>query len=111
MPFSKPAAAARAPMPILPRGGGQRPQQLGFNFTCTNVPGPTWTQYVAGQRVETLIGTLMLSGNLGLGSTVASYDGNVYFGFTADPRLVPDLSQLTKLVDQTFHETDDPYFP
>ena len=98
--------AARAPLPVMPHGGGQRPQQLGFNFTCTNVPGPAWTQYVANKRVETIFGTLMLSGNLGMGSTAASFAGQMYFGFTADPRLVPNLKQLADYVAQAFNELE-----
>ena len=99
------AAAARAPLPVMPLPTGTpRPQQLGFNFTCTNVPGPTWTQYVAGHRVESMIGTLMLGGNLGFGCSVVSYDGQISFGFTADPRLMPDIDRFRDLVDVAFNE-------
>lgn len=99
------AAAARAPLPILPVPGGvPRPQQLGFNFTCTNVAGPNWTQYVAGHKVEVTKGTLMLSGNLGFGSSVNSYDGVLNFNFTADPRLLPDIDELSNLLAETIAE-------
>ena len=98
------AAAARAPLPILPHQGGQRPQQLGFNFTCTNLPGPTWTQYICGVKVEAILGTLMLTGNLGLGVGVGSVDDKFNFGFTADPRLVPDLARFAGYVEAAFAE-------
>ena len=100
-------AAARAPLPVLPHTGGPRPQQLGFNFTCTNVPGPNWTQYVAGHRVVTTIGTLMLGGNLGFGAGVASFDGRVTFVFTADPRLMPDVDRFAAHVGDAFSELGD----
>jgi len=100
-------AAARAPLPILPHTGGPRPQQLGFNFTCTNVPGANWTQYVAGHQVLTAIGTLMLGGNLGFGAGVASFDGRVTFVFTADPRLMPDVDHFAAHVREAFSELSD----
>ena len=103
-PWDPTAAAARAPLPIPPRTAGPRPQQYGFNFTCTNVPGPTWTQYVAGHKVRSVIGTLMLSGNLGLGVTVGSYAGAFTFGFTCDPRLVPDVDRFAACVAEAFTE-------
>ena len=97
------ALVARAPLPVLPTTGA-RPQQLGFNFTCTNVPGPNWTQHVAGYRVENTVGTLMLGGNLGLGCGVGSYDGTFNFMFTADPRLVPDVEMLRDQVADVLAE-------
>ena len=99
------AAAARAPLPVMPLPDGQaRPQQLGFNFTCTNVAGPNWTQYVCGQRVELTYGTLMLSGNLGLGVAVNSYDDGINFGITADPRLVPDVGRFADYIEEALGE-------
>ena len=98
------AAAARAPLPVVAHPGGPRPQQGGFNFTCTNVAGPTWKRYVAGCEVLSTTGTLMLSGNLGLGVAVGSYDGTFSFVFTVDPRLVPDVDKLAGFVDEAFAE-------
>ncbi|MEM7078822.1 MAG: wax ester/triacylglycerol synthase domain-containing protein [Pseudomonadota bacterium] len=89
--------AARAPLPVF-QPTGQRPQTLGFNFTCTNIPGPDWVQYVAGQRVAEATGTLQLSGNLGLGFSIGSSSGSLYFNMTVDPRLVPDLDLLAQQV-------------
>ncbi len=97
-------AAARAPLPVLSTSGQQRPQQLGFNFTCSNVPGPNWTQYVAGYQVLSTIGTLMLGGNLGFGVGVGSFSGRMTFGFTADPRLMPDVDLFAGYVEEAFTE-------
>ncbi len=101
--FDPTALAARNPQPVTPVIGA-RPQQFGFNFTLTNVPGPTWTQYIAGHEVTSLLGTLMLGGNLGLGVGVGSYNGQMVFGFTADPRLMPDLQQFRNLAADCFAE-------
>jgi WS/DGAT/MGAT family acyltransferase len=94
-------AAARLPAPVLPHFG-PRPLQSGFNFACTNVPGPTWTQYVAGYEIVKTTGTMMLGGNLGLGVAVASINGVLGFGFTADPRLLPDVDRFAELVAEAF---------
>ena len=93
--------AARVPSPIAPNFG-IRPQQAGFNFTLTNVPGPSWTQYIAGHRLLDTFGTLMLGGNLGLGVGIGSLNGNMTFGFTADPRLMPDLDHFRDMVAANF---------
>ena len=100
------AGAARAPLPVLPAGNLPRPQQLGFNFTCTNVPGPTWTQYVAGYKVENMFGTLMLGGNLGFGCGVGSHDGKVNFILTCDPRLMPDVGSFEGHIAESFRELE-----
>ena len=97
-------AAARAPLPVMPRPSTPPPPMVGFNFTCTNVPGPTWTQYVAGHQVSNTVSALQLGGNLGLGSCVNSYDGQLNIMYTADPRLVPQVEQLTKLTEQCYGE-------
>jgi len=102
-PFDFTAATANNPPPV-PGATGFRPQQFGFNFTLTNVPGVTWKQYICGKEVEATLGTLMLGGNLGLGVGVGSMAGKMIFGFTADPRLMPDIEQLRDLTAQAFRE-------
>jgi diacylglycerol O-acyltransferase / wax synthase len=103
-PWDPTVAAARAPLPILPHTGGPRPQQSGFNFTVTNVAGPSWRQFVAGHAVLSTVGTLMLGGNLGLGVGVVSYNGTFNISFTADPRLLPDLKTFSGHVAEAFDE-------
>ena len=100
------AGAARAPLPVVPAGNLPRPQQLGFNFTCTNVPGPNWTQYVAGYKVENMYGTLMLGGNLGFGCGVNSHSGKVNFVLTCDPRLMPDVGVFERQIAASFSELE-----
>ncbi len=77
---------------------------MGFNFTCTNVPGPTWTQYLCGKEIIETTGTLMLSGNLGFGVSVGSMAGRLYFNFTSDPRLLGELSKVADFVDEAVRE-------
>ena len=105
-PLDPTLVAARIPQPVL-SNIGFRPQQTGFNFTCTNVLGPNWTQYVAGHKVTDVFGTLMLGGNLGLGVGVGSYDGKMTFGFTSDPRLLPDTDRFRDFVAEAFEELSE----
>jgi diacylglycerol O-acyltransferase len=60
----------------------------------TNVPGPPMTVYLAGQRVEGMVGWAPLSGNQPMSFTVYSYDGKVFVGIACDAGLVPDHHQI-----------------
>ena len=102
-PFDPTADMARRPPPV-PRHFGPRPLQTGFNFTCTNVPGPTWKQYVASYGITSATGTMMLGGNLGFGVGVSSSNGIMTFGLTADPRLMPDVETMRDFVVEAFED-------
>lgn len=97
------ALLASFPLPVPPNFGPRLPM-LGFNFTCTNVPGVQTTQYLAGRRILDNLGVLMLSGTLGYGIVITSYNQNIYFNFICDPRLMPDLELMATGVDDTFGE-------
>jgi diacylglycerol O-acyltransferase len=101
--FDPTALAAQFPTPAAPNFG-TRPPLVGFNFTCTNVPGVQVPQYIAGHKVLDLYGTLMLSGTLGYGVVVASYDQRLYFNFTCDPRLLPNVELMRSGVEDAFAE-------
>jgi hypothetical protein len=60
-----------------------------MNVAGSNVPGPP-TLYIAGARVERIYPMSLLLPKSGLNVTVFSYCGQVDFGFTVDPDLVPD---------------------
>lgn len=105
-PFDPTRIAALLPAPVTPNLGA-RPPLVGFNFTCTNVPGVQVPQYIAGHKVLDLYGTLMLSGTLGYGVVVASYDQRLYFNFTSDPRLMPDVELMRSGVEEAFAELHD----
>ncbi len=104
-PLDPTRGLATNPSPVLPYFG-IRPTQTGFNFTVTNIPGPTWTQYVAGYEVESIYGTLMLGGNLGLGVSLGSVAGKLTFGFTADPRLA-DAGSFKRHVSDSYVELQE----
>jgi len=100
--FDPTASMAQNPLPIMPFTG-LRPAQAGFNFTVTNVPGPTWVQYIAGYEVEKVLGTLMLGGTLGLGVGISTYAGQLLIGVTADPRLA-DAKAFSRCIGECFDE-------
>ncbi len=102
-PFDPTVLAARSPLPAPPRFGPRLPL-YGFNFTCTNVPGVQVAQYIAGHKVVDTIGAMMLSGTLGYGVAVGSYNQEMFFSFTSDPRLLPDIERMRDGVDAAFQE-------
>ncbi len=101
--FDPTALAARMPQPIMPKMG-PRPPLFGFNFTCTNVPGVQVPQYLAGCRLEALLGLLMLTGNLGYGVAVVSYNKTMLFALIGETRLMPDIESMSALFEEAFGE-------
>jgi diacylglycerol O-acyltransferase len=60
----------------------------------TNVPGPQVPLYVAGQKVEGMMGWAPLTADQVMSFTIFSYDGKVFVGIAADAHLVPDHGQV-----------------
>ena len=102
-PFDPTALAARLPHPTLP-GFGWRPPNIGFNFTCTNVPGVQVPQYLCGHQVTDTLGLLVLTGNVGFSLTILSYNKELYFTFICDPHLLPDLETIAGAAEAVFDE-------
>jgi WS/DGAT/MGAT family acyltransferase len=102
-PFDPTALAARLPAPVAPKTG-YRPPLIGFNFTCTNVPGVQTAQYIAGHEILDMYGLLMLSGNLGFGIVVCSYNRRLYLNLTCDPRLMPVPERMLGRLDDAVEE-------
>jgi diacylglycerol O-acyltransferase len=72
----------------------------------TNVPGPPSAVYLAGEKVEGMVGWAPLSGNLPMSFTIYSYDGKVFVGIAADRGLVPDHEQIVDGVSVAFRRLD-----
>lgn len=102
-PFDPTAMAALNPLPLLPRMG-RRPPFFGVNFVCTNVPGVQVPQYIAGYEVLEQTAIMMLSGTMGYGIAVTSYNQKMIFSFTCEPRLLPDLERMVDEVEVAFAE-------
>jgi len=97
--------AAFTPMPAP----SQRPSAptFGINFVATNIPGVQAPQYLAGNQCRDNIVLLPIGGNAGYGVAILSYNGNLYFGMIAEPRLMPDVELMKSLVDRSFNELRD----
>lgn len=64
----------------------------------TNVPGPRRPVYLAGARVDGLVGWVPRAGDMGFGVSIFSYAGQVTVGFSTDADLMPDPNRLQALV-------------
>ena len=69
----------------------------------TNVPGPPIPVYLAGVRVEGMVGWAPLSGDQPMSFTIYSYDGKVFVGIACDAALVPDHEQIVDGFAAAFH--------
>jgi diacylglycerol O-acyltransferase len=72
----------------------------------TNVPGPPTAVYLAGEKVDGMVGWAPLSGNLPMSFTINSYDGKVFVGIACDRRLVPDHDQIVDGFAAAFHRLE-----
>jgi diacylglycerol O-acyltransferase / wax synthase len=102
-PLDPTALVARLPLPVPP-SNGWRPPNIGYNFTCTNVPGVQVPQYLCGHKVTDTIGLLVLTGNVGFSVTILSYNKELFFNFICEPRLLPDLEVIVSAADDVFGE-------
>ena len=69
--------------------------QAGANINVTNVPGPQFPLYSGGAQLLEVWPFAPLYPSMGLGVAIVSYNGDAYFGLTADPGLVPDVEEFT----------------
>lgn len=60
----------------------------------TNVPGPQQPLYLAGERVKDMMFWVPQNGSIGMGISILSYDGQVFFGVITDRKLVPEPHQI-----------------
>lgn len=80
------------------------PRAAGINFIATNVPGAQVPLYFAGRRMTGMIGCVPLAGNLGYNVATLSYNHNLFFGMTAEPRLMPDVERMRDYAAEAFGE-------
>ncbi|MDQ3469310.1 MAG: wax ester/triacylglycerol synthase family O-acyltransferase [Actinomycetota bacterium] len=101
--FAPPAIAARA-MRMYSRLRIADRAAPPFNLIISNVPGPSYSLYSAGARLEHFYPISALTDGQGLNMTVQSYNGNLDFGFVACRELVPDVWRLTELLQAAMAE-------
>jgi len=61
----------------------------------TNVPGPQQPIYLAGGLIAGLLVWVPQSGDIGMGVSILSYNGQVQFGLLTDRRLCPDPEAIS----------------
>jgi WS/DGAT/MGAT family acyltransferase len=72
--------------------------------TVSNVPGPTEPIYFAGARLQRVTGLGPLIGGMNLFHVVASYNGTVSIGATADRSALPDPGHYADCMQASFQE-------
>jgi len=75
-----------------------------FNMVCTSVPGPQVPLYVLGHKMLQWYPYVPVGGEMAVNCAILSYNGMVYFGFSGDVHVAPDLGQLEKFLKLSFVE-------
>lgn len=70
----------------------------------TNVPGPPFPVYLAGSKVDGMVGWAPVLGDQPMSFAACSYDGSLVVGVAADSGLVADAGQLVLDVDAAVGE-------
>ena len=70
----------------------------------TNVPGPQQPLYLAGSKMKEMMFWVPQNGNIGLGISILSYNGQVFFGLISDYRLVPEPSEIIERFNGEFEK-------
>jgi diacylglycerol O-acyltransferase / wax synthase len=70
----------------------------------TNVPGPQQPLYMAGAKIDSLMFWVPQSGDLGMGVSILSYDGEVQFGLVTDRGLCPDPEAVIERFGHEFEK-------
>ena len=78
-----------------------------FNMVCTNVPGPQFPLYLLGHKMLQCYPYVPVGGEMAVNCAILSYNGTVYFGFSGDAHIAPDLKQMEKLLLASFIELRD----
>jgi diacylglycerol O-acyltransferase len=79
----------------------------GIQLSVTNVPGPQFPLYAAGALMEQTYPVPPLLPGHALAFGVTSYDGQVFYGVTADRDLVPDADTLASCLSEALDELLD----
>jgi len=95
---------AWTPSTVLSLASRMATRALPFNLVVTNVPGPQVPLYMLGARMHDNYGFVPLTDGLCLGIVLFSYAGMLYWGFTCDWDLLPDLHDLVVDVEESFKD-------
>ena len=82
----------------------QAEMRRGYQIAVTNVPGPQSPLYAAGARMLETYPVHPLQDDHALAIGVTSYDGQVFYGITADRDLLPDADVLGAGITEALDE-------
>jgi diacylglycerol O-acyltransferase / wax synthase len=85
-----------APPTIMAQAARISAHQRMFNLVVTNVPGPQFSLYMLGRRLQEMFPMVPLAANQALGIAIMSYDGQLNFGLNADYDALPDVERLAE---------------
>ena len=87
-----------------PSPGGLAMAPAGINLMASNVPGFQVPTYFCGRQLVEMFAAFPLSGNIGYGVGITSYNQQMFLNLTSDPTLLPDLDRMTQFCDEVFEE-------
>lgn len=71
-------------------------------LVASNVPGPQAPLHLCGQRISEMYFWVPQSGSMGIGVSILSYAGKVFFGIIADRNLLPEPGRVVDRVGPEF---------
>lgn len=74
------------------------------NLVVSNVPGPQFSLYCAGHRVQACHPMGPIYEGIALNLTVMSYDGRLHFGLLGCPDVVPNLGRMASAMQEAASE-------
>lgn len=78
-----------------------------FSIAITNVPGPQFPLYLAGNTMLESYPVQPLLPGHALAIGVTSYDGGVYYGLNADRDAIPDVDVIAQCIQESLAELVD----
>jgi len=63
---------------------------------ATNVPGPPTPLFFCGVAISEMMFWVPQTGSIGMGVSILSYAGSVYFGLIVDSKLVPNPNEISQ---------------
>lgn len=78
-----------------------------YNVVITNVPGPPIPLYLAGHKLQSMMGMAPITDGMGLIITIFSYDGQLTVSPTSDEQTMPDLDLFTRYIWESANELEE----
>ena len=74
------------------------------SLVASNVPGPQTSLCICGQRISEMYFWVPQSGSIGVGVSILSYAGKVFFGLIADRACVPEPQRVVDRLGAEFEQ-------